>query len=72
MMSEVDEGQVKLILCRLFQNDLGFVKSANLAGEMLSRIWSYSEGHNNPQRAICTLIYAATRLRISGETPIFL
>jgi hypothetical protein len=61
-MSDVDSGQVKLILVRLFRNDLGFIKSANLAGEMLSRVWSHSEGDNHVQRAICVLIYAASNL----------
>lgn len=70
-MADVDKGQVKLILTKLFQNDLGFVKSANLAGEMLSRIWSFSQGDNNVQRAICVLLYAATRLGISAIPPFF-
>jgi hypothetical protein len=61
-MSDVDKAQVKLILSQVFRSDLGFIKSANLAGEMLSRIWSDSEGDNNVQRAICVLIYAASNL----------
>ena len=61
-MSDVNKAQVKLILSQVFRNELGFIKSANLAGEMLSRVWSYSEGDNNVQRAICILIYAASNL----------
>lgn len=70
-MADVDRAQVKLILTQLFRNDLGFIKSTNLAGEMLSRVWSHSEGDNNVQRAICVLIYAATRLGISTIPPHF-
>jgi len=61
-MSDVDKVQVKLIISRVFRSELGSIKSANLAGEMLSKLWSHSEGDNNVQRAICILIYAASNL----------
>jgi hypothetical protein len=51
----VDEGQVKAILANLFRSDLGFVKGANLAGLMTSKLWTEATGANNAQRAISIL-----------------
>lgn len=50
-----DNGNVKAILANLFRSELGFVKAANLAGLMTSKLWTESKGENNAQRAISIL-----------------
>jgi hypothetical protein len=65
MVSEFsDSGRVKAILAKLFKEDLGFIKSANLAGEMLKKHWenSIEIGDNSNQKALCILADAASML----------
>jgi hypothetical protein len=65
MVSEsFDSGRVKAILAKLFKEDLGFIKSANLAGEMFKKHWEYSIeiGDNENQKALCILADAASML----------
>jgi hypothetical protein len=54
-----DSGQVKAILATSFRPDLGFVKAANLAGMMTSKLWSVAVGQNDAQKAIDILINAS-------------
>ena len=63
MVSEYfNSGRVKAILAKLFKEDLGFIKSANLAGEMLKKHWKHSIGDNKNQKALCILADAASML----------
>jgi hypothetical protein len=49
-MSEFrDTGEVRARLSGLFKPELGFIKSANLAGEMVTRHWAESRGDNYEQ-----------------------
>lgn len=57
-----DSGRVKAILATLFKKELGFIKSANLAGEMVNKHGKYSEGDNDNQKALCVLTDAASML----------
>jgi hypothetical protein len=64
-----DPGQVKAILANSFRPDLGFVKAANLAGMMTSKLWSEAVGQNDAQKAIDILIRASAyfwRMSASG------
>jgi hypothetical protein len=56
-----DAGRVKSTLSELF-NELGYVKSANLAGEMVTRHWGESRGDNYDQRALSVLVTSAMTL----------
>jgi hypothetical protein len=63
-----DPGQVKAILANLYRPDLGFVKAANLAGMMTSKLWSVAVGQNDAQKAIDILIHASAFFwRTSGS-----
>jgi hypothetical protein len=55
-------GQVKIILASRFRSELGFIKSANLAGLMISRLWVESTGQNHAQRSISILLLASSYL----------
>ena len=61
-----DEGEVKLRLSNLFKPDLGFIKSANLAGEMATMSWfdvmQQYRDCNYEQKALVCLIAAANSL----------
>jgi hypothetical protein len=57
-----DTGEVKSRLSGLFKAELGFMKSANLAGEMVTRYWNESHGENYDQRALCVLFKASRAL----------
>jgi hypothetical protein len=62
-MSEYrDAGQVKARLSGLFKAELGFMKSANLAGEMVTKHWSESRGDNCDQKVLSVLITSANAL----------
>jgi hypothetical protein len=71
-----DTGQVKARLSELFKADIGFMKSANLAGEMVTRHWDHSWGDNYDQRALCILVSSAKSLLIhnpnSAENSVYL
>jgi hypothetical protein len=49
-------------LSKLFKAELGFMKSANLAGEMVTRRWGESRGDNYDQRALSVLVASASAL----------
>ena len=59
-----EEGHVKALLASLFRSDLGFVKSANLAGHMTSNLlketqWKGATPGNVAQAAISILMSAS-------------
>ena len=54
-----DTGEVKARLSGLFKPELGSIKSANLAGEMVTRHWAECRGDNYDQQALSIL--AASR-----------
>ena len=57
-----DTGEVKRRISILFRDDLGFIKSANLAGQMVTQHWNHSVGDNYDQRALCILAASAGTL----------
>jgi hypothetical protein len=59
-MSEYrDTGQVKARLSGLFKAELGFMKSANLAGEMVTKRRGDCRGDNYDQLALSVLVASA-------------
>jgi hypothetical protein len=59
-----DEGLVKAMLANFFRSDLGFMKSANLAGHMTSNLWKEAQRNaiksdNVVQTAISILMNAS-------------
>jgi hypothetical protein len=50
-----DTGEVKARLSGLFKPELGSIKSANLAGEMVTRHWAECRGDNYDQQALSIL-----------------
>jgi hypothetical protein len=59
---------VKATLANLFRSELGFVKGANLAGLMTSKLLSEAKGENNAQRAISILTTVSSYFyRTSGS-----
>jgi hypothetical protein len=71
-----DSGQVKARLANLFKADLGFMKSANLAGQMVTRHWAQSSGNNYDQMTLGILVSSAQSLLdqdpASAESSVYL
>jgi hypothetical protein len=57
-----DSGEVKSRISQLFKNDLGFTKSANLAGEMVTRHWRDCQGDNYEKHTLSILVASANAL----------
>lgn len=64
MSNYFDTGGVKALLSTLFRSELGFIRSANLAGEMIKIGWN-SKGENLNQRTLAVLLEAASQLNSS-------
>ena len=67
-----DEGLVKAMLANFFRSDLGFMKSANLAGHMTSNLWKEAQRNavdpeNVAQTAISILMCASAYPYHSGS-----
>ena len=69
MSKYFDAGEVKARLSKLFEANLGCIKSANLAGEMVTRHWDHSQSDNENQRALSVLVAAATTLHSDFADP---
>jgi hypothetical protein len=57
-----DTGEVKARLSRLFKADVGSMKSAKLAGEMIRKHWGQRRGDNSDQQALSILVASANAL----------
>lgn len=58
-----ERGTVKSRLSKLFKSELGFIKSANLAGKMVDKHWMNSHGENVNQKSLSVLVSAASTLK---------
>jgi hypothetical protein len=57
-----DTGNLKITISNLFRAELGYIKSVNLAGGMVTRYFDSSLGENHDQKAIFILIAAAKNI----------